>query len=102
VDEQCLQQGVDSVVTETQSGDAGACVGDDGCREIGEGVRAADRVVADGLDAEQAPVGGKAELPQFGQAGQPFGDTEVMGVVDGGLGAQRSPLRRYCLILAFL
>ena len=38
-----------------------------------EGFGAADRVVADGLDAEQAPVGGEADLPQVGQAGQPFG-----------------------------
>jgi len=38
---------------------------------------AAGRVVADGLDAEQAPVGGKADLPQFGQVRQPFGQPEV-------------------------
>ncbi|KAA1251662.1 hypothetical protein F0Q45_03370 [Mycobacterium simiae] len=44
------------------------------------------------MDAEQAPVGGIAELPKFGQAGQPFGDAEVVGVVDGGFGAQRHPL----------
>jgi hypothetical protein len=81
-------------VAEAQSGDAGALGGDQRGGEIGKGVRAADRVVADGLDAEQAPVGGKAELPQVGQISQPFGDAEVMWVVDGGLGAQGSPLRR--------
>jgi hypothetical protein len=39
------------------------------------------------LDAQQAPVGGKADLPEGGQIGQPFPDDEVVGVVDGGLGA---------------
>ena len=41
------------------------------------------------LDAQQAPVGGVADLPQRGQIGQPFAEAEVHGVVDGGLGAQR-------------
>ena len=31
-----------------------------------------DRVVAELLDAQQAPVGGEADLPQCGQGGQPF------------------------------
>ena len=92
VDEQGLQQGVHSGVAETQSGDAGGGLGDDGGGQVGEGLRAADGVVADGLDAEQAPVGGEAELPQGGQAGQPFGDPKVVRVVDGGFGAQRPPL----------
>jgi len=92
VNEQDLEQGVDSGVAEAQAGDAGSGGGDGGGGEIGEGFRAADRVVADGLDAEQAPVGGKAELPQGGQAGQPFGDVEVAGVVDRGFGSQCSPL----------
>jgi hypothetical protein len=87
VDEQGPQQGVNPGVAEAQSGDAGALAGDDRGGEIGKGLRAADRVVADGLDAEQAPVGGEAELPQVGQAGQPFGYAEVVRVVDGGLGA---------------
>jgi hypothetical protein len=39
------------------------------------------------LDAQQAPVGGGADLPQRGQIGQPFADPEVAGVVDGGFGA---------------
>ena len=56
----------------------------------GEGPGAADGVVADGLDAEQAPVGRKADLPESLQAGQPLGDAEVGGsVVDGGLGPER-------------
>jgi hypothetical protein len=34
--------------------------------EVGECVGSGDRVVADALDAEQAPVGGEADLPQRG------------------------------------
>src|SRR3982750_1510987 len=54
----------------------------------GEGFGGADRVVAESLDAEQAPVGGEADLPQRGQVGQSLADGEVAGVVDRGLGAQ--------------
>ena len=57
-------------------------------------MRAPDGVVADRLDAEQAPVGRKADLTQVRQAGQPLGDAEVGGrVVDGGLGPERMLLR---------
>jgi len=42
--------------------------------------------MAESLDVEQTSVGGKADLPQRGQVGQPFPDPEVAGVVDGGLG----------------
>ena len=102
VDEQGLQQGVDPGVAEAQSGDAGAGSVTIGAVRSVKALRAADRVVADGLDAEQAPVGGEAELPQGGQAGQPFGDAEVVRVVDRGLGAQRSPLLVVLLDLGVL
>ena len=72
VDEQGLQQGVHPDIAEAQPGDPGAGVGDDRRGQLGEGLGAADRVVADALDAEQAPVGGEADLPQCGQVGQPF------------------------------
>ena len=88
MDEQGLQQCVDAGVAETEPGDAGALVGDDRCGEFGECLSAADGVVADALDAEQASVGGEADLPQSGQVGQPFGQPEVAGVVDRGFGAQ--------------
>ena len=78
MDEQGLQEGVNAVVAEAKSGDACAFAGEDRGGEVGECLGAADRVVADGLDAEQAPVGGEAELPQVGQAGQPFGYAEVV------------------------
>jgi len=61
-------------VAESQSGDTGAGVGDDRRGQVGEAGSAADRVVAEALDAEQAPVGGEADLPQRGQVGQPFRD----------------------------
>ncbi|MDT7697681.1 MAG: hypothetical protein QOJ30_6 [Pseudonocardiales bacterium] len=53
----------------------------------GEGLGGADRVMAESLDAELAPVGGEADLPQRGQMGQPCTDADVAGVVDRGLGA---------------
>jgi len=81
-------------VAEAQPGDAGAGVGEDRCGEIGERVGTVDGVVAEALDAEQAPVGGEADLPQGGQVRQPFGQPEVAGVVDRGLGAQRPAFRR--------
>ena len=94
MDEQGLQQGVGADIAEAQSGDAGAGVGDDRRGQVGEGLGAADRVVAEALDAQEAPVGGEAELPQGGQVGQPFGQPEVAGVVDRGLGPQRPAFRR--------
>jgi len=63
VDEQGVQQRVHADVAEAQSGDAGAVAGQDRGGQVGERLSAADRVVADALDAEQAPVGGEADLP---------------------------------------
>src|SRR4030088_1119855 len=83
---QGLQQGVGAGVAETQPGDVGAGVGKNGCGEIGECLGTADGVVADALDAQKAPVGCEADLPQGGQVSQPFRQPEVPGVVDRGLG----------------
>jgi len=94
VDEQGLQERVDAGVAETEPGDAGSVAGDDGRGQGGECFRAADGVVADGLDAEQAPVGGKADLPQGGEVGQPAGQPEVLGVVNGGFRPDRLAQRR--------
>ena len=74
-----------AAVSEAEPGDAVTGVGDDGVVHGGEGFRGADRVVAESLDAEQAPVGGDADLPQRGQISQPFPDPEVAGIVDRGL-----------------
>jgi hypothetical protein len=78
---------VRAAVAETETGDPVTGVGDDRVVQGGEGFRGADRVVAESLDAEQAPVGGNADLPQRGQIGQPFPDAEVVGIVDRGLGS---------------
>jgi hypothetical protein len=77
---------VGTPVGEPKPGDAGAGGGDDGVGDRGQGVGAGDRVVTELLDAQQAPVGGEADLPQRGQIGQSFPDPEIAGVVDGGLG----------------
>ena len=50
-------------VTQAKPGDALAGVGGDGVVHGGEGLRGADGVVAESLDAEQASVGGDADLP---------------------------------------
>ena len=44
------------------------------------------------LDLEHAPIGGKADAAQFGQVAQQSSHAEVAGVIDGGLGTQRLPL----------
>ena len=87
MNEQGLQQRVHPGIAEAQAGDAGAGIGEDRGGQVGEGSGAADGIVADVLDAEQAPVGGEADLQQGGQVGQPFREPEIAGVVDRGLGA---------------
>ena len=49
-------------------------------------------VVAEALDAEQASVGGEADLLQILKVSQPAADAEVVRVVDDRLRAQRTPL----------
>jgi len=76
-------------VAEAQPGDAGLTDGD----RVGDVVQCpggGDRVMAEPLSGEQAPVGRKADLPQCGQVAQPFADREVPGVVDRGFGSDRS------------
>ena len=60
-----------------------------GCGEGVETVVADQAVVAQMFDAQQASVGGKADLPQGGQIAQSPTDLEVVGVVDRGFGAER-------------
>jgi len=67
-----------AAVAKAETGDARSGVGDDRILHGGEGFCGPDRVVAESLDAEQAPVGGDADLPQRGQIGQPFPDAEVV------------------------
>jgi len=77
---------VGALLGESQPRDAGAGGGGEGAGDRGQGVGAGDWVVTELLDAQQAPVGGVADLPQRGQICQPFPDPEIAGVVDGGLG----------------
>jgi len=63
--EQRREQGLGTWVTEAQRGGVLA-VDVDGVVDGGERVGSGDRVVADALDAQQAPVGGEADLPQDG------------------------------------
>jgi len=80
-----------ALLSQSQPGDAGAAGGGDGVGDRVKGLGFGDRVVADLLDAQQAPVGVEADLPQCGQIGQSFPDTEIAGVVDRRLGPQRLP-----------
>jgi hypothetical protein len=71
-DQQGGEQGVRPGVGEAQPGDAGAVGGHDGVGDGGEHLVTSGRVVAESLDAEQAPIGGEADPPQGGQVGQPL------------------------------
>ena len=66
-DAQGRQQGVGAGVAEAQPGDAGAGGGDDGrvMAVIAGAPRTGSWLMF--LDAQQAPVGGEADLPQCGQ-----------------------------------
>ena len=59
--------------------------------QLVEHVGAEGAVVAEALDAEQASVGGEADLLQIFKVPQPAADIEVVRVVDHRLGAQRAP-----------
>ena len=59
-------------------------------------------VMADSLDAQEASVGGEADLPQCRQVRQPFADVEVAGVVDDSFGAKRPPFLVILLDLGLL
>jgi hypothetical protein len=61
------EQGLDAPVGEAQARDAGSGGGGDGSGDGGDRGGSGGGVVADFLDAQQAPVGGEADLPQCGQ-----------------------------------
>ena len=64
-------------------------VDDDGLGQRVEVVVADQAVVAQVFDAQEASVGGKADLPQRGEIAKSPTDLEVVGVVDGGFGPER-------------
>src|ERR1700687_5126710 len=59
--------------------------------QVLERVFAQCAVVADLLDLEHAPIGGKANAAQLGQVAQQSSHDEVAGVVDGGLKRSARP-----------
>ena len=64
---QSAEQGLDAFVGESQAGDAGSGRGDDRVGDGGNRGGAGGGVVADFLDAQQAPVDGEADLLWCGQ-----------------------------------
>ena len=56
--------------------------------EFLEGLGTEVAIVGDLFHLEDTPIGGEANLPEFGQVVQPAADPKVIGVVDGRLGAQ--------------
>lgn len=70
--QQGSEQRVGAGVGEPKPGDPGALVCDHRVVDGVEDVVTSGRVVAESLDAEQAPVGGEADLAECGQVGQWF------------------------------
>jgi hypothetical protein len=54
--------------------------------------------VAETLELEQSPIGGKADVAQFRQVGQSLADAEVVSVVDRGFVLSARPSLWYCLM----
>ena len=75
-DDQRCEQRLGGGRVETQGGDS-LVVDDDGVAHLVVGVGSGDRVAADSLHLQEAPVGGEADFPQGGQVEQPAADTEV-------------------------
>lgn len=87
---QGCQQVLDAAVPEAQRRRP---LSHDPCRrlELLEALGSQRAVVAEAFDAHQASVGFEADLFQMLELAQPTPDSEVVAVVDGGLGAQRAP-----------
>ena len=83
-----LHQGEHAAIAEAERRRA-LRVDDDGLGQGVEVVVADQAVVAQIFDAQQASVGGKADLPQGGEIVKSPTDLEVVGVVDRGFGPER-------------
>ena len=62
-----------------------------GAVEFLKAVLGEDAIMAEPFDFQKTAVGCKASLTQLGQIVEPLADAKIPGVVDGGLGAQRTP-----------
>src|SRR5262249_5915836 len=78
-DTQGSEQGLNTPVGETHTRDALTGVRGHGIGDGGQRGRSIGRVVAESLGAQQAPVGGEADLPQGGKVMQPFAGSESAG-----------------------
>ena len=85
--DQGLQQRVHAWIGKAQAGGALAPGGDRAVDGL-QGVFAEHAVVAQPLDVQEPAIGRKADRAQLRQIVQALADAEVIGVVDGGLGAQ--------------
>ena len=84
---QRVEQGLGTGIAKAQR--RGALPTDfDGAYHLIESVFADGAVVRDGLDVEQTSVGLEADGAKRGQVAQVLADSEIAGVVDGGLGTQ--------------
>ena len=98
---QRLHEGEDSAVAEAQRGGA-LGVDDDRVGQAVQVIVTNQTVVAEIFDAQEASVGGKANLPQGGQIAERTTGLEVIGIVDGRFGAKGLAFFVVCLTLAFL
>src|SRR5437667_6016779 len=83
-----LHEGEDAAIPQAERGGA-LCIDDSGLGQGIEVVVADQAVVAQIFNAQEASVGGKADLPQGGEIAQSPTDLEVIRVVDGRFRAKR-------------
>jgi hypothetical protein len=81
------QERLDTRISEAEGGSA-LILDLDRLLEFLEGLGSEVAIVCDLFHLEDTPIGSEANLSELGQVVQPTTDTEVIGVVDGGLGAQ--------------
>ena len=85
--QQDMQQPLHPRVSEAQ-GCRALSIDHDRSLQVLERCFADEAVVADALDVKQTPVGGKADLAQFGEIFNTPADVEVAGIVDGRLSSK--------------
>lgn len=96
-----VHERVDAAVAEAEARGS-LLVDDDGRRHGVQAVFPDQAVVAQRFDAQEAPVGGKADLPQGGQIAERTTNGKVVSIVDGGFGAKGLAFCVVLLDLGFL